>query len=85
MYVQCKRGWVFDFKPLRVVAKVDEEVKVEQARLCMILNLWRESLFAFTDGENCLLLQMEREGELKEEEEGIVETVRFVCRLEWGE
>ena len=65
MYVQCKRGWVFDFKPLRVA-------KVEQARLCMILNLWREPLFAFTDGENCLLLQMEREGELKEEKEALL-------------
>ena len=46
-----QKGWLFDFKPLRVVAKVDEEVKVEQARLCMILNLWCDSLFAFTDGE----------------------------------
>ena len=44
--VHCtvQRGWLFHFKPLRVA-------KVEQARLCMILNLWRESLFAFTDGE----------------------------------
>ena len=69
MYVQCKRGWVFDFKPLRVA-------KVEQARLCMILNLWRESLFAFTDGER---------GRIERGKGGIVETVRFVCRLEWGE
>ena len=54
--VHCtvQRGWLFHFKPLRVA-------KVEQARLCMNLNLWCEplfvcfyrwrELFAFTDGE----------------------------------
>ena len=52
----------------------------------MILNHRCESLSAFTDGEEV----GEREGELneqklKEEEGGIVETVRFLCSVESGE
>ena len=48
----------------------------------MILNHRCESLSAFTDGEEVGELN---EQNLKEEEGGIVETVRFLCSVESGE